>query len=53
VRAEKILLQPDPALYFFINQGCLKVDGMDDQEEMYLADVSTFAFALRHIKSVP
>ena len=29
----------DPGLYHFINQGCLGVDGMDDQEEMNLTDV--------------
>ena len=37
--AEKLLVQEDPALFTFINQGCLSVDGMDDQEEMKLADV--------------
>jgi len=31
---EKLLITPDPGLFFFINQGCLTVDGMDDQEEM-------------------
>jgi len=29
----------DPALYFFINQGCLTVDNMNDPEEMKLVDV--------------
>jgi len=34
-----LLVKPDPALYFFINQGCLTVDGIDDPEEMKGADV--------------
>ena len=36
---EKLLVKLDPGLYQFINQGCLDVDGMDDKEEMRLADV--------------
>jgi len=32
--AEKLLVELDPSKYFFINQGCLGVDGMDDKEEM-------------------
>ena len=32
-------MQPDPALYAFINQGVLTVDGIDDVEEMGLTDV--------------
>lgn len=35
-----MLLQPDPALFSFINQGALTVDGIDDVEEMKIADVS-------------
>jgi len=35
---DKLLIQEDPALYSFINQGCLTVDGMDDKEEMDLVD---------------
>jgi len=35
---EKLLVQPDPGLYFFINQGCLTVDNMDDKEELGLMD---------------
>ena len=38
--SEKLLIQEDPGLYFFINQGCLTVDNMDDKEEMDLVDVS-------------
>ena len=37
---EKLLVQMDPGLYFFINQGCLTVDNMDDKEEMDICDVS-------------
>lgn len=37
---DKLLVQHDPALYHFINQGCLTVDNMDDQEEMGLVHVS-------------
>ena len=36
---EKLLVQPDAALYHFINQGVLTVDGVDDEEEMQAADV--------------
>ncbi|BFZ17428.1 hypothetical protein BsWGS_20467 [Bradybaena similaris] len=35
---EKLLLSPDPALYAFINQGSLIVDGIDDTEEMKITD---------------
>ncbi len=37
--SEKLLVKEDPGLYHHINQGCLGVDGMDDQEEMRIADV--------------
>jgi myosin heavy subunit len=37
---EKLLINPDPGLYHFINQGCLTVDNMDDQEEMRIVDES-------------
>ena len=33
----------DPGLYFFINQGCLTVDNMNDKEEMDVVDVSLLA----------
>ena len=39
--SEKLLAKEDPGLYHHINQGCLGVDGMDDQEEMRIADVCT------------
>ncbi|CAL1527462.1 unnamed protein product [Lymnaea stagnalis] len=35
---EKMLVSPDPALYAFINQGSLVVDGIDDPEEMKITD---------------
>ncbi|XP_013068443.2 myosin heavy chain, striated muscle-like isoform X4 [Biomphalaria glabrata] len=35
---EKLLVSPDPALYAFINQGSLIVDGIDDLEEMKITD---------------
>ncbi|XP_052069633.1 myosin heavy chain, striated muscle-like isoform X2 [Mytilus californianus] len=37
---EMMLLTPDPALFSFINQGALTVDGIDDVEEMKIADSS-------------
>jgi len=40
VCAEKLLVQMDAGLYFFINQGCLTVDNMNDKEEMDIVDVS-------------
>ena len=43
-REGKLLVKEDPGLYHFINQGCLGVDGMDDQEEMQIADVSRLKF---------
>ena len=36
---EKLLVNLDPGLYFFINQGCLTVDNMDDKEEMQVVEV--------------
>jgi len=36
---EKLLVNLDPGLYFFINQGCLTVDNMDDKEEMQIVEV--------------
>ena len=39
--SETCLVTPDPALFCFINQGVLTVDGIDDVEEMKLTDVST------------
>jgi len=36
---EKLLVNLDPGLYFYINQGCLTVDHMDDKEEMQVVEV--------------
>jgi len=38
--AEKLLVAMDPGQYFFINQGCLTVDNMNDQEEMQAVEDS-------------
>ncbi|XP_061197039.1 myosin heavy chain, striated muscle-like isoform X3 [Saccostrea echinata] len=35
---ERLLCDSDPALYSFINQGALTVDGIDDIEEMRITD---------------
>nr|VZI50304.1 unnamed protein product [Spirometra erinaceieuropaei] len=35
---DKLLVSPDPALYSFINQGELTIDGVDDAEEMKITD---------------
>ncbi|VDD74731.1 unnamed protein product [Mesocestoides corti] len=35
---DKLLVTADPALYSFINQGELTIDGVDDSEEMKLTD---------------
>lgn len=40
---EKLLVQMDPGAYFFINQGCLTVDNMDDKAEMQCVEVSIVA----------
>jgi hypothetical protein len=37
---EKLLVQMDPGLYFFINQGTLSVDSIDDKEEMKVMEVN-------------
>lgn len=37
---ELCLVSADPGLYSFINQGVLSVDGIDDNEEMHITDVS-------------
>ena len=51
--AEKLLVQPDPGLYHFINQGVLDVDGMDDKEEMQTADVCVIVFVLVFLLPLP
>lgn len=37
---DKLLVSPDPALYSFINQGELTIEGVDDSEEMQITNVS-------------
>ena len=37
------MCKPDPGLFHFINQGVLEVDGMDDKEEMRIAEVCIVA----------
>ena len=49
--ADKLLIQEDPALYYFINQGCLTVDNMNDKEEMELVDVSIGQFQFKRCRS--
>ena len=34
VFVEEIMLEPDASKYFFINQGMLTIDGIDDCQEM-------------------
>merc|ERR1712002_1355357 len=51
---DKILLEGDPSKYFFINQGCLTVDSIDDKEEMRVMHecFHTLGFAEAEIDSV-
>ena len=39
--SEKLILKPDPSLYHHINQGCLKVEGMDEKAQMQEVDVGS------------
>ena len=39
----------DPGLYYFINQGCLTVDHMDDKEEMQIVEVRLLCIILPQI----
>lgn len=45
-------MSPDPGLYHFINQGVLTVDGIDDDEEMKITDVSTPCTVETHMLEV-
>jgi len=36
---EKLLVQQDPSVYFYISQGCLTVENINDQEEMDMVEV--------------
>ena len=35
---EECLIEPDPSKYFYVSQGMLTIDGVDDAEEMRLTD---------------
>jgi hypothetical protein len=39
---EKLLVTPDAGLFFFINQGVLTVDSINDQEEMQTMEVKKY-----------
>lgn len=39
LNTEKLLVEMDAGIYFFINQGCLTVDNMDDKAEMQCVEV--------------
>ena len=43
--SEKLIVKEDPSLYHHINQGCLKVDGMDEKEEMKQVDVGSMCIS--------
>ena len=47
---EMMLVTPDAALYTFINQGALTVDGINDSEEMKGMDVSSVFNILNNTK---
>lgn len=49
---EKLLVQMDPGNYFFINQGCLTVDNMNDQEEMQIVDVRNQNLSVSHVSCI-
>ena len=40
---DKLLVEMDAGIYFFINQGCLTVDNMDDPAEMQCVEVSIYS----------
>jgi len=44
VYTEKLLVEMDAGIYFFINQGCLTVDNMDDKAEMQCVEVRHSSF---------
>lgn len=46
---EELLVEQDPKLYFYISQGMLTIDGVDDAEEMRLTDE---AFDILNFKPV-
>jgi myosin heavy subunit len=38
LRLEECLIENDPSKYFYVAQGMLTIDGIDDTEEMKLTD---------------
>jgi len=50
--AEKLLVDMDPSKYFFINQGCLTVDGMDDKEEMQAVEDSFLVLGFEETEKI-
>ena len=46
--SEKLLVECDSSKYFFINQGCLTVDGIDDPEEMKVTDEAFDSLGFTH-----
>ena len=44
-----MLVEPDPKLYFFVSQGMITIDNLDDAEEMRLTDE---AFGILNFKEV-
>jgi len=46
VNAEKLLVKQDPSVYFFISQGSLTVENVNDQEEMDMVEVCTAAISV-------
>jgi len=42
---EKLLVTPNAEFYHFINQGCLKVEAINDPEEYAIVDVCLFTIS--------
>ena len=40
IKIEELLVEPDPKQYFFIAQGMITIDNVDDAEEMRMTDES-------------
>jgi len=51
--AEKLLVSLDAGLYFFINQGCLTVDNMNDGDEMQLVEESFVVLGIEDSEKIP
>jgi len=50
---EKLLCSLDAALYFFINQGCLTVDNMNDGDEMVAVEESFVVLGIEDSEKFP